>query len=457
MKEAEEGIHGSILRREGDRRPPTPGRRALALAEVALGLAALGVSHVLLFRQVEPVASWFYCFAWWPTIILLDGVNYLREGDSLLLTRTRTAAWLLPVSVTIWLVFEVWNLRLENWSYVFVPRSQALRWAGMTVAFATVLPGIFEIADLLQSLGLPRRAAVRPFRPGRAATRILVVVGLLFLVAPLLWPRAAFPLIWGGFVFLLDPWCRRVGQPSILAEWERGRLTTFVRLLLAGLVAGGLWEFYNFWARTKWFYTVPGLEEIKLFEMPPLGFIGFPPFAVECFVMASAAPALVARLGGRRWAPALALGMILFWGATYIGVDRRTVVSHAPRLEDFSGLVDEGTLRRLEADGMTDPFLLAGRVEALGAARVAASVGSEEAEIEALGSAVRLAIHAGMGSENALALRARGVRDIGELPALGAGRLRGWLEETSGGRALPPPRPAIIRIWIRSAARAGNR
>jgi len=30
---------------------------------------------------------------------------------------------------------------------------------------------------------------------------------------------------------------------------------------------------------------VPILPEVKVFEMPILGFAGFPPFAVECFVM----------------------------------------------------------------------------------------------------------------------------------------------------------------------------
>ena len=31
---------------------------------------------------------------------------------------------------------------------------------------------------------------------------------------------------------------------------------------------------------------MPWVGEVKLFEMPLLGFLGFPPFAVECYVMA---------------------------------------------------------------------------------------------------------------------------------------------------------------------------
>jgi hypothetical protein len=41
------------------------------------------------------------------------------------------------------------------------------------------------------------------------------------------------------------------------------------------------------WATTKWIYTFPfpWLRELKLFEMPLVGFLGFPAFNVEYFVM----------------------------------------------------------------------------------------------------------------------------------------------------------------------------
>jgi hypothetical protein len=50
-----------------------------------------------------------------------------------------------------------------------------------------------------------------------------------------------------------------------------------------------VWEFWNYWARTKWIYTVPILPDWKIFEMPVPGYLGFPAFAVECFTMYVAA------------------------------------------------------------------------------------------------------------------------------------------------------------------------
>ena len=46
-----------------------------------------------------------------------------------------------------------------------------------------------------------------------------------------------------------------------------------------------MWEFFNYWAISKWTYTVPYFGSVKIFEMPVLGFLGFPPFAVECWAI----------------------------------------------------------------------------------------------------------------------------------------------------------------------------
>ncbi len=73
-----------------------------------------------------------------------------------------------------------------------------------------------------------------------------------------------------------------------------------MNLLLSGLLCGLLWEFWNYWSRTKWHYTVPIMEHVRLFEMPLPGYLGFPAFAVECFAMYVCARAIALRLGPGR-------------------------------------------------------------------------------------------------------------------------------------------------------------
>ena len=47
--------------------------------------------------------------------------------------------------------------------------------------------------------------------------------------------------------------------------------------------SGRLWRSAR--ATTKWIYDLPFLARPKFFEMPIAGFLGFPPFNVEYFVM----------------------------------------------------------------------------------------------------------------------------------------------------------------------------
>jgi hypothetical protein len=93
------------------------------------------------------------------------------------------------------------------------------------------------------------------------------------------------PLVWVGFALLLEPLNYRRGRPSWLAALASGDASLLLALLASGIVCGVLWEFWNYWAATKWTYTVPYLGHVKLFEMPVLGYLGFPLFALECYAM----------------------------------------------------------------------------------------------------------------------------------------------------------------------------
>src|SRR5207248_1147478 len=93
------------------------------------------------------------------------------------------------------------------------------------------------------------------------------------------------PLVSVAFALLLEPLYSRAGRPSWLADLRGGNASRLFGLLGAGLVCGVLWEFWNYWAATKWTYTVPYVGGVKIFEMPVLGYLGFPAFALECFAM----------------------------------------------------------------------------------------------------------------------------------------------------------------------------
>jgi hypothetical protein len=117
-------------------------------------------------------------------------------------------------------------------------------------------------------------------------TQILIAIGAVGVIVPLLYPNEWFaPVVWLSFILLVDPMNAKLGLPSITGDVGRGNWSRLLSLLASGLLCGFLWEFWNYWALSKWTYTVPYLGSIKIFEMPVLGFLGFPPFAVECWAI----------------------------------------------------------------------------------------------------------------------------------------------------------------------------
>jgi hypothetical protein len=108
------------------------------------------------------------------------------------------------------------------------------------------------------------------------------------------------PFVWLAYVFLLDPLNALAGRPSVVSDLSGGNWRRPVSLLAAGGFCGILWEFWNYWALTKWTYTVPYFGHFKIFEMPVLGYLGFPPFAIECWATYVFVRGYILGLGG--WA-----------------------------------------------------------------------------------------------------------------------------------------------------------
>ncbi len=270
-----------------------------------LGAAVLVVDQALLPWQLDPPARWFTPVMWTGYILLVDAVVRARDGRSLLRDHPREAWFMATISIPLWLVFEGYNVRLRNWAYFGVPETPWVAAIAYAWAFATIWPGLFETAALL---GARRRAPVAPPpAAGRGpAAGLAMVVGAVFVVLPPLLPAAVRPwtfgFVWVGFVLLLDPLNARAGRPSFTAEWQAGNRRFVGRWMLAGLVCGLLWEFWNYWALAKWRYVgVPVFPAVKLFEMPLAGYLGFPPFALEAFAMYHA----VRPLAGLRRPPAM--------------------------------------------------------------------------------------------------------------------------------------------------------
>jgi len=260
--------------------------RAPLAAYGQVGLAALLIAESLMFYGIQPFATYFTPLAWTCYILLADAAVLAITGRSRLRDEPGRFALVGLLSIPLWLVFEAYNLRLENWTYVGVPAGWA-GWLGYGWSFATITPGIFETADLIEAFGWFK--VQRPVSFSRSVERGMALFGLLCLVLPLVLPRHTaaylFALVWIGFVFLLDPINHHQGLPSLFGDLAAGRRGRLYSLLISGWICGWLWEFWNYWATAKWHYIFPMAQGWKIFEMPAPGYLGFLPFALECFAM----------------------------------------------------------------------------------------------------------------------------------------------------------------------------
>jgi hypothetical protein len=253
-----------------------------------MGLVSLVGAEWLMFRGVEPVASYFTPIAWSAYILLADAAVLAVAGTSRLRQSPGEFARMALLSIPLWLIFEAYNLRLENWTYLGLPKHWLERWFGYAWSFATITPAILVTADLIEAFNwFPNRA--KPVKLPLAVQRGMMTAGAFALAVPLVMPKhhAAylFAFVWLGFVFLLDPANHRLRLPSLLTDLEQGQRGRMYALLVSGWVCGWLWEFWNQWAAAKWHYIFPMFQQWKIFEMPAPGYLGFPPFALECFAM----------------------------------------------------------------------------------------------------------------------------------------------------------------------------
>ncbi len=390
--------------------------------QVGLSLAGLALALVFAAARVEPVPTWFYVFAWYPTLGLLDALTGSRPS---LFANPRRALSLFGWSAIIWLCFEAANFRLHDWYYVLLPAARLERWTGILVSFATVVPALVLAARALERWSVGATWRGRSIHVEPRGLRWCAVTGAGFLAAALAWPRLFFPLIWGAGVLVFDPVVYHSNRTSsLIGDLERGEWGRIGRLALGGLGIGVLWEAYNYLAQGKWIYTVPWLEATKLFEIPPYGFVGFPVLALSAWAMYHALVATrVAAPVDREERPAgpqpvaraviAGLGAAIFAVATLIGMEHDTISSVVPR---------PGELERLSPESRQLVFLR------------------------------------GLGTANARRLAAAGIGSVAELASADPDRLSRTLDSIPD-RTPPPladcpcrrPTAAEVRVWVRAA------
>jgi hypothetical protein len=265
------------------------GLGVILLTELGLVLKQLAPPGTWMAFLGHRLGQWATPLCWWGYILAVDALIWKLRGHSLLCDRRREFWPQLPLSVAFWLIFEVYNLHLDNWIYIGLPERWWEATLGALVAYATIMPGLFLTAELLDVLGAFERFRAPVFRISARLLYLLMLLGFICLIGPVLVPRDIarylFAPVWIGFILLLEPVLYASGGQSLLRDLAEGRLHRLLCLVAAGYLCGVLWEFWNYWATAKWVYTAPFTPDVRFFEMPLAGFLGFGPFAWEYAAM----------------------------------------------------------------------------------------------------------------------------------------------------------------------------
>jgi len=253
-----------------------------------LGLGLIILFWILNWMLTGSRTHWGFFPLWLGYCLAIDGLVFRRTGTSLLTRSPRKYIGLFTVSAPVWWIFELLNLRTQNWTYVgaeIFSSPQYVFWT--TVSFTTVIPAVFGSAEFFASFDFIQRLTKSGLviGTGKRTTSIFFILGWLMLALMLIWPKIFFPFIWLSLYFILEPINIWLGNRS-LADWtKKGDWRTVISLWLGVLLTAFFWEMWNYYSYPKWIYHVSWGDWLHIFEMPLLGYGGYLPFALELYAL----------------------------------------------------------------------------------------------------------------------------------------------------------------------------
>jgi hypothetical protein len=251
------------------------------------GLALLAICWPLNWTLPGLRTAYLFFPLWLGYILVVDELVLRRIGSSLWTRSRRDFVLLFAASAPVWWIFEVINNRTGNWQYLGSNTFTRFEYYLLcTVCFSTVMPAVFETAELVRSFGRVARLGPGPrLRPASRLKLFLFLGGLLTLALALTWPKYCYPFVWTSLLLILEPLNCWLGRPHLLQYLERGDWRPIISLSAGAVICGFFWEMWNFYSWPKWIYHTPGAQFLHVFEMPLLGYGGYIPFGLELYAL----------------------------------------------------------------------------------------------------------------------------------------------------------------------------
>jgi len=259
------------------------------------GMALCLASWLLAWKRF----TWFWLFQphtflpiWAGFILAVNALAVKRSGSCLVLRRPFRFLLLFPLSAGFWWFFEYLNRFVQNWYYTGIEGMGPGEYSYYSsLAFATVLPGVLSMVDLLLTVpalgeGLARcRPLYLPRFPWIPLVTLATASVGLALIG--IFPDQLFSLLWISPLLIIFSIQSLTGRRTLLSPLRIGDWRPLAVPALAAVLCGFFWEMWNYFSLARWTYTIPFVQRFHLFEMPVLGFGGYLPFGLECLLAGS--------------------------------------------------------------------------------------------------------------------------------------------------------------------------
>jgi hypothetical protein len=260
--------------------------------------------HVLIIGGVMTIVAWALAWSragvlseysffplWFGYILTMNGISEAAFQTSLLRVMRGRLLWLFAISVPLWWFFEAVNRLVRNWEYVIPHPISDLQYViEASIYFSTVVPAVlpttFTACRILERC-MSALATGPAWRVRPEYLALSPVIGLASFLGLWLASHETFALVWIAPILILEPVAYVVGSPSLIRTLEGGRYWLPISLISATLFTGFFWEMWNYYSLPKWVYHVPYVGFWKIFEMPILGYFGYPFFGLIVFTWTS--------------------------------------------------------------------------------------------------------------------------------------------------------------------------
>lgn len=248
-----------------------------------VGLALVLLAWPLNWLLPGTRTAWLFFPLWLGYCLTIDGLVYLRKGSSLLTRSWRRYVGLFFISAPAWWLFELINLRTQNWVYQGVDQFSGLSYFLLaSLNFSTVIPAVFGTAELVSTFPFIKSIKTALVISDSPRTVIsFFIAGWIMLGLLLIWPQYFFAFVWISVYFVTEPINIWLGHHHLVEGTRKGNWQKVISLWLGVLITAFFWEMWNYYAYPKWVYQVPYVDVAHIFEMPILGYGGYLPFSLE--------------------------------------------------------------------------------------------------------------------------------------------------------------------------------